>query len=152
VTAHGLEMLDRTVQQTYCWIDELDRSLGWNDRHRSFRLLRAILHVLRDCLPITESAQLAAQMPTLLRGVYFEQWRPGHVEPHRWTARRFVARVEEAFTTDPLPDPAHAVGDVFRLLSLKISTGEIEDVLACLPQQIHDLWIGSLIVASDEEC
>jgi uncharacterized protein (DUF2267 family) len=87
----------------------------------------------------------------LLRGVYFERWRPAHAEQH-WTAERFLSRVGEAFADDPLCVAERGVSAVFALLSGKISTGEIEDVLACLPQQIHDLWIGSIVVASDEEC
>ncbi|HWA88752.1 MAG TPA: DUF2267 domain-containing protein [Rhizomicrobium sp.] len=152
MSATGLEVLDETVQQTYRWINELDRSLGWQDRHRSLRLLRAVLHAVRDCLPVAENAQLAAQMPALLRGLYFEQWRPGHVEPRRRTRERFVRRIEEAFPNDPLFDAAGEARAVFALLSLKISTGEIEDVIACLPQHIRDLWTGSLAVASDQEC
>jgi uncharacterized protein (DUF2267 family) len=152
MSAHGLEVLDETVQQTYRWINELDRSLGWGDRQRSLRLLRAVLHAVRDCLPVVENAQLAAQMPALLRGLYFEQWRPGHLERPRWTVGRFLQRVEEAFPNDPLSDPAQAASTVFAFLSLKISTGEIEDVVACLPQQIRDLWTGSLAIPSDEEC
>lgn len=151
MTAHGLEMVDHTVQETYLWINELDRSLGWNNRHRSFRLLRAVLHTLRDCLPVVENAQLSAQFPTLLRGVYFEQWRPAHLE-QRWTAEHFLSRIGDAFADDPFFVAGRGASAVFALLSLKISTGEIDDVLACLPQQVHDLWIGSLVVASDEEC
>jgi uncharacterized protein (DUF2267 family) len=152
MSADGLEILDQTVQQTYRWLNELDRALGWGNRHRSLRLLRAVLHALRDCVPVVENAQLAAQLPALLRGVYFEHWRPGRLQRPRWTAARFLQRVEDAFPNDPLSDPAQAVSAVFALLSLKISTGEIEDVVACLPQQIRELWTGSLAVASDAEC
>lgn len=150
MSANGLEILEETVQLTYRWIGELDRSLGWDDKHRSLRLLRAVLHAVRDCLPVVENAQLAAQFPALLRGIYFEQWRPGHVE--RGTAKRFLARVDAAFRTDPLSDPMQASQAVLALLSLKISTGEIEDVVGCLPTEIRDLWLGSMAVVHDEEC
>jgi uncharacterized protein (DUF2267 family) len=64
----GLEILNRNVQITHEWIDELDAMLGWNDKGRTYRLLRVTLQTLRDCLPLAEIADFAAQMPTLLRG------------------------------------------------------------------------------------
>jgi uncharacterized protein (DUF2267 family) len=38
--------------------------LRWNDKHKSYRALVVVLHTLRDWLPINESADLAAQLPT----------------------------------------------------------------------------------------
>ena len=76
MTAVGLEGLEHTVQLTHTWINELDDRLGWNNKPRSYRLLKAVLHALRDWLQLNEAADLAAQLPTLLRGAYYEQWRP----------------------------------------------------------------------------
>ena len=64
----GLESLDHTVELTHIWINELDDRLGWNNKRRSYRLLKAVLQVLRDWLQLGEAADLAAQLPTLLRG------------------------------------------------------------------------------------
>ena len=47
----GLENLEHTVQLTHVWINELDDRLGWNNKPRSYRLLKAVLHALRDWLP-----------------------------------------------------------------------------------------------------
>ena len=40
MSAQGLESLDRTVQLTHVWINDLDRRLEWNDKARSYRLLK----------------------------------------------------------------------------------------------------------------
>jgi uncharacterized protein (DUF2267 family) len=64
------------VQITPEWVNDLDYALGWGDKHRSHRLLSAVLETLRDCLPIANTAHLSAQLPLILRGVYFEHWRP----------------------------------------------------------------------------
>jgi len=144
-----LEILEETVQLTHRWINELDHALRWNDKHRCLRLLRVVLHTLRDCLPLVENAQLAAQLPTLVRGLYFEQWRPGHIEPYRITAEDFLERIEDAFPDDPLFDPAEATSAVIALLSRKITKGEIEDVLGCLPRDIRNLWIGIATLAAE---
>ena len=149
MSADKLEILEETVQLTQRWINELDHALRWNDRHRTLRILRIVLHALRDCLPLVENAQLAAQLPMLVRGLYFEQWRPGHVEPYRVTAEDFLERIADAFADDPLFDPVEAVGAVIALLSRKITVGEIDDVLGCLPREIRNLWIGSAALARD---
>jgi uncharacterized protein (DUF2267 family) len=72
----GLESIDHTVQLTHVWINDLDARLGWENKHRSYRLLRTVLQALRDWLPTNEAASFGAQLPELLRGVYYEHWRP----------------------------------------------------------------------------
>lgn len=140
MTTRGLEMLDHTVQLTHQWIDELDRELGWNDKHRTWRLLRAVLQATRDCLPIAESADFAAQLPVLIRGVYFEHWRPKEEFHGRMTLDRFLQKVNESFRNDPVEDLADAVTQSTRFLATKVSAGEISDVLNSLPTQIRLLW------------
>ena len=140
MTVTGLESLERTVQLTHIWINDLDERLGWNNKARAYRLLRAVLHALRDWLQTTEAADLAAQLPGLLRGTYYEQWRPAITPVKKRSKADFVARVEESFKTDPLAHPSQAVMAVFELLSEKISAGEIEDVRRALPEELRHLW------------
>jgi uncharacterized protein (DUF2267 family) len=140
MATHGLEMLDHTVQLTHEWIDELDDELGWDDQHRTFRLLRAVLQTLRDCLPVNESADFAAQLPMLLRGVYYEHWQPGRAKIHHWTLDDFLQRLHGFFPDDPIEDMADATSAVFAFLTEKVSGGEINDVVACLPKQVQELW------------
>jgi len=52
----------------------------------------------------------------------------------------FVARIEAGFQSDPIDDPDEAVSCVFKLLSKRISQGEIEDVRMRLPKQPRELW------------
>lgn len=140
MSTHGLEMLDHTVQLTHKWIDELDDALGWHDKHRSFRLMRAVMQTLRDCLPINESADFAAQLPILLRGVYYEQWRPRQTKSPHWTLDHFLQRLHHYFPSDPIEDMADAVSITFAFFSTKVSEGEIRDVVGCLPAEIRELW------------
>ena len=136
----GLEGLEHTVQLTHIWINDLDARLEWNNKARSYRLLKAVLHALRDWLPLAEAVDLGAQLPALLRGAYYEQWRPaaGPVKPRK--KADFLASVDQSFKNDPLPRTAQAATEVFELLSKKISAGEIEDVRHALPEEIRNLW------------
>lgn len=140
MSAVGLEGLDHTVQLTHIWINDLDARLGWNNKGRSYRLLKSVLHAVRDSLQVNEAVDLGAQLPGLLRGAYYEQWRPGAAPFKHRTVQDFVARVNESFRRDPLPNDAQAVMAVFQLLTKKITEGEIEDVRRCLPEEIRNFW------------
>ena len=140
MSATGLESLDHTVQLTHGWINELDERLGWANKRRSFRLLKAVLHAVRDWLPLNEAVDLSAQFPGLLRGIYYEQWRPA-VTPVKPRSRSdFRARIDHEFERDPLITTDDAVTTVFTLLSDKISAGEIEDVRHALPADLRAMW------------
>ena len=95
MSAVGLEALDHTVQLTHAWINDLDRRLGWQNKPRAYRLLKAVLHSLRDWLPINELADFAAQLPQLLRGAYYEQWRPSAARIKHRSKADFIARIED---------------------------------------------------------
>ena len=140
MSAQGLEGLDHTVQLTHIWINELDTRLEWNDKARSYRLLKAVLHALRDSLQLNEVADFGAQLPGLLRGAYYEQWRPAVTPVKSRKIEEFLARVDEQFRRDPLANSAQAVMAVFQLLSKKISEGEIEDVRRSLPAEVRNIW------------
>lgn len=140
MSAIGLESIDHTVQLTHLWINDLDERLRWNNKHRSYRVLRVVLHALRDWLQVNEAVDLAAQLPTLLRGVYYEQWRPATVPVNKRSKADFLARVDAAFANDPLPDPDFAVRSVFALLADAVTGGEISDVRNALPADLRALW------------
>ena len=140
MSAVGLEGIDHTVQLTHIWINDLDARLGWEDRHRSYRLLRTVLQAIRDWLMVDEAAGFGAQLPELLRGVYYEHWRPATTPVKKRGKADFIARIDNAFKTDPIIFTPEAVSAVFALLSDKITAGEIEQVHHALPADIRALW------------
>lgn len=140
MSAAGLESIDHTVQLTHIWINDLDARLGWENKHRSYRLLRTVLHAVRDWLMVEQAASLGAQLPELLRGVYYEQWRPATTPAKKRSKAEFIARVDAAFKADPIMDTPDAVSSVFALLSEKITAGEIAHVHHALPADIRALW------------
>jgi len=140
MSAVGLESIDHTVQLTHIWINDLDTRLGWDDKHRSYRLLRTVLQAVRDWLPVNDAVKLGAQLPTLLRGVYYEHWRPATTPVKQRAKADFIARVADAFEKDPILFASEAVTAVFAVLSENIAAGEIEDVRHSLPADIRALW------------
>lgn len=136
----GLSVFDETLHLTNAWLKELMESLDWEDRQRAYRALRVVLHSLRDRLPLIQVSDLAAQLPMLVRGLYYEGWHPEPGPTRDLTVNDFVAHVDDAFVTDPDEDPERIVRAVFTLLSNHVSTGEIKDVIGCLPKEIKSLW------------
>ena len=140
MSAVGLESIEHTVHLTHAWINELDTLLGWNDKARSYRLLRGVLQALRDWLPVNKSADFAAQLPSLLRGVYYEHWRPATTPVKHRSKADLLARIDHAFVGDPILHTEEAVSIALQFLSTKISAGEIADIRHALPADIRALW------------
>ena len=140
MSAVGLESIDHTVQLTHIWINELDARLGWENKHRSYRLLRTVLQAVRDWLPINEAVDLGAQFPELLRGVYYEHWRPTATPVKPRHKDDFIARIDDAFKSDPILFTSEAVTTVFELLSDNIAAGEIEHIRHEFPADLRALW------------
>jgi uncharacterized protein (DUF2267 family) len=136
----GFESFDHTIQLTHIWINELDAQLGWNNKPRSYRLLKSTLQALRDFLPVNEAVDLGAQLPELLRGAYYEGWRPSATPAKNRKLDDLTAAVELHFKADPIPNAAQAVMEVCRLLNAKISQGEIEDVRHAMPEEVRNFW------------
>lgn len=140
MSATGLSVFDTTLQKTHQWLNDLMELLGWRDKQRAYLALRATLHALRDRLTIEEVAQLAAQLPMLVRGFYYEGWDPtGKPEKERHVDQ-FLARIAEQFPDDDGIDAEQVARAVFTLLAKYVTAGEIEDVRVILPTALRGLW------------
>src|SRR5438270_9550008 len=90
----GLDVFDKTVQTTNIWLDEIMAVMG-PDRHVAWHILGAALRTLRDRLPLDEAAHLGAQLPLLVRGLYYDQLHSpstNHKERH---LEEFLARAAD---------------------------------------------------------
>lgn len=139
MSAQGLEVIDHTVQLTHQWINELKERLGWESSRDCLRLLRTTLRQVRDHLGHDEMAQLSAQMPLIIRGMFFEGWSP-RTPVHERSLEAFMEPIEAKLGDVEGWRGASDVTAVFETLNEKISAGEVEDVRAGLQQSIRDLW------------
>ena len=127
------------AQQAHQWVAELADDLTWNE-NRAYHLLRCVLHALRDWLSQEEMLDLSAQLPVLIRGIYFEGWKPLDTPVWNRAKEDFLDRVRAAFTEDLPTDPELAVAAVFRLLDRHISHGEIVQVRNSMKKSLRELW------------
>ena len=72
----GLDVFDRTLQKSHEWLDDIRYELDFSERKQAYRALRSTLHGLRDCLTSEDAAHRGAQLPMLIRGLYYEGWNP----------------------------------------------------------------------------
>lgn len=127
-----------SAEQAQQWVNELAKDLDWSEQD-ALRLLKTVLHALRDWLPLEEIADLSSQLPTLIRGIFFEGWSA--TEPARERNKRdFVIRVRHGFGYEPNLDYDNAIGAVFRLLDHHLSHGEIVQVRNSMQKSLRHLW------------
>ena len=135
-----IHVFERTTHEAHEWVNDLAGRTGWTNEREVLRLLRTVLCQIRDHLPVNEMAQFSAQMPIILRGMFFEGWQPKKTPVRKRHAEDFVAAVK-----DKVGDVVGYRGEtdikaVFNVINAHVSNGEVEDVRACLPQELRDLW------------
>jgi uncharacterized protein (DUF2267 family) len=135
-----LELINHSGQLAEKWVKELGRDLKWEDSRATLRLLRATLHALRDWLQLPEAVQLGAQLPTLIRGLYYESWKLNSASVKPRGRDEFLIRVGIEMSPEIIGNIDVAVATVFKFLSQRISAGEIADVCAGLPADLRALW------------
>jgi uncharacterized protein (DUF2267 family) len=140
MSATGLSVFDTTVQKTNGWLKELMTVLDWDDKQKAYRALRAVLHALRDRLTVDEVAQFGAQLPMLIRGIYYEGWDPAAKPDHVRHKEPFLVRIQQQFRPGDLADAEHVARAVFAVLENRVSEGEIQDVESILPADLRELW------------
>ncbi|KUO66022.1 MAG: hypothetical protein APF80_07025 [Alphaproteobacteria bacterium BRH_c36] len=130
------------VQSMQEWLKELKDSGELADEAAAYSILRTVLHQLRDRLTIEEAVDLSAQMPLMVRGLFFEHWRP-HKVPRKIRSKTvFLDELTAAILPHTYP-VEWAVRTVFGLLARHCDPGEIANVKAQLPDDIKELWPAS---------
>ena len=139
MSANGLDVFDKTIQTTNIWLNEIMQSVG-PDRQVAWKVLTAVLHRLRNRLPVELSAHLGTQLPLLVRGVYYDQYQPARQPKTCRNREDFIAEVAE-WLQDARPiDPEEAIAAVFDVLSRNIDPGQVAKIKAVLPEPIRQMW------------
>lgn len=141
-TKTTLPVFQNTLRKTEEWLDDIMQLMDWTDLQMSYRALRVVLHTLRDRLTVEEATDLSAQLPMLIRGLFYEGYNPVGKPNRLRTASEFVNKVNECFTDDGFDyvDDEDITRAVLRVIASRVSTGEIEDVVKSLPEGLRDLW------------
>lgn len=119
-----------------------------SDIAKAGRILRAVLHAFRNRLTPSESLQLVAQLPMLIKAIYVDGWRMSNDIKYLRHWGDFIEAVREEggpatrndFVTDR--EVEHAIHAVFKVIKARVSEGEISDIVATLPEELRPLLVG----------
>lgn len=142
MSATGLAVFDKTLHETNGWLKELMARLGINDREQAYSILRATLHAVRDRIGPENAVHLGAQLPILLRGVYYEGWHPAGCPTKERHKDEFLKHAHREMAGIVASDTELAVRAVFEVMWERIDQGEIAKLLRILPKELRELWTG----------
>lgn len=140
MSATGLDMFDKTLQETNIWLNEISEHMG-GDKQHAYHALRSTLHALRDRLTVEEAAHLGAQFPIMVKGIYFDGWKPAATPHKERTKDEFLHCIDDNLATAPLKGRSEdAARAVFAVLEKHVEEGQIRQVKGMLPEEIKTLW------------
>jgi uncharacterized protein (DUF2267 family) len=135
----GLEIFDKTLHETHHWLRIVMDELETDDRNHAFAALRATLHALRDRIGPINAVHLGAQLPMLLRGAYYEDWRLTDTPTHERHVDGFIAHVDAYLPRGTGIDPEEAARASFVALTKCVDLGESAKIAQLLPADIRSL-------------
>jgi uncharacterized protein (DUF2267 family) len=98
--------------------------------------LRVVLRTLRDRLTVEEAAHFSAQLPMLVRGLYYDGWDPSRV-PKKMNREEFLEQIRKEMAPYEIEGGLEGmVHTVVRALRLYITDGQWGDVKAEMPRDL----------------
>ncbi len=129
--------VESSMDKTNLILKDIEQAYGWPkaQRNQSYAALRTVLHLLRDRMPVQESVEFSAQLPLLVRGIYFDGWQPQNV-PIKLNRDDFLYEVRQGFPYDVDGGPERVVQVVLDTLRRHITQGEWDDVKDNMPADL----------------
>lgn len=135
----SVHAFDSDLQHANAWLKTVSHRLATDDPALAKHALRGVLHALRDRLGTENAAHLAAQLPTLIRGIFYEGWRPAD-RSHERHSSDFLSHVGAGMGRGAVIDVGAAVDAVLHTLWNHIDPGEVAKIKAMLPPDLAALW------------
>ena len=140
MSRRNVDVFDRAVRTSETWLTDVAEIFGTDDLRFAGRVVRAWLHAIRDRLTVAEAANFGAQLPELLRGVYYDGWNPTRV-PVKYGPDEFVARFAREAMIPPA-DVRWTAARVSLIMQSHLSPGQVEHALAQLPAWLREIVSG----------
>ena len=135
-TDSGSALLESSIEQADVWIGELAHELGGADDSHAWDVLRAVLHAIRDGLSVEQAAAFGEALPMLIRGLYYEDWKPARTPLELRDLDAFLARVALNAQLESEAVASAAVAGVVRVLLRHTSASLEEGTLSILPESL----------------
>ncbi|HSO06701.1 MAG TPA: DUF2267 domain-containing protein [Pelomicrobium sp.] len=135
----SVHVFDKMLIQANEWVSEIGEEMKDPDPQRAYHALRGTLFALRDRMPATNAAHLSAQLPTLVRGIFYDGYRFVD-KPERTDREALLERVRGELATTGRTDAETAVGAVLRVMERRLEKAEMDKVKENMPKDIRALW------------
>jgi uncharacterized protein (DUF2267 family) len=97
------------------------------------------MHALRDRLPAGVAVHLGAQLPTLVRGIYYEGWHMAGKPMKDRSVQAFVDHVLKELPAQCPMDPLTVARGVFETFWERLDPGEFAKLMDHLPASVRTL-------------
>lgn len=141
-----IDIFESTLQKTNEWLHDLMTELDWDNRYKAYSVLRGTLQALRDRLPLELAVKFGAQLPMLVRGFYYEGWKPS-ITPIKVSNKEEFLNFVLSYLKNPalfeepeLHNIEKVVSAVFKVIANHVSEGEVHHLKSALPAAIGNLW------------
>ncbi|HEY4420448.1 MAG TPA: DUF2267 domain-containing protein [Pseudonocardia sp.] len=141
--AHELDVFTRADRTAQEWLETVAERLETEDTAFAHRVLRAWLHTVRDRVGVDAAAHFAAQLPLLLRGLFYDGWTPSQV-PVKYDAEQFLSTIAEEARIST-SSARNTVAAVTAALDERCSPGQLDHLLAQLPGRLRALLVHDAI-------
>jgi uncharacterized protein (DUF2267 family) len=128
-----------SIEHARGWLNSIDEQLNLDDRFEALSILRNVLQALRERLPLPVAAHLSAQLPLLLRGVFWEGWSP-HDGIDKMTVQEFVDRIDHATSLKGVSETEDAIRVVTSVMWDELGSGIIGKIVSVLPSDFGVLF------------
>ena len=136
----GLDVFDETLQQTHGWLNDVGERLGRDDRQLAYHALRSTLQTLRDRIGIEHAPKLAAQLPLLMRGIFYEGWDPGADPAELRAGDAFLERVHERYGYRGPVSTEDLVRAVLETMNAQLTAGITTNLRDAVGGDLRELW------------
>lgn len=122
------------------WLHEIEQHPPIQTPEEAYAVLRAVLHTIRDRLPVNDAAHMSAQLPLIVRGIYYEGWNPASV-PKRLSEQDFYDEVRKKLERKCAAVDERTLSEIiFDVLNHHLTPEEVVHVRQHLPKELQQRW------------
>ena len=136
----GHHNFDHATHEGNLWLRKITDRLHFEDGSHAYSALRGTLHALRDRLMPENAVHLSAQLPMVVRGLFFEGWRMSRTPTADETIDDFCAHIARELPPKFPMDAKTVATGVFEVMWTELDAGEIAKVIDRLPHALRLLW------------
>ena len=137
-------VLATSMQKTHEWLRDIEAELHFDNERAAYAALRATLHAVRDRLPTELVSHLGAELPIVIRGIYYDGWHPSEARLKAAHSTDFYDSMRrELQGHDELQHVEQVARAVLRVVDQRLEPGQIRHVVEALPEKVRRLWHGA---------